>query len=205
VESLKFLRSLHNRGMASAVGVDLAGSPRNWTGLCHLDELLGCEVAKVHGDEEIVDFIVERSPSIVAIDAPLTLPRGDRAGSMRECDRALRRMGLRPLPLTLRSMRLLTMRGIRLRERLEDLGFKVIEVFPTGAQKILGISTKRDGIERLREDLRRLGLKNLPMDVDGDILDAATCALIGILHLKGLCVEVGDPEEGVIVMPKRFK
>jgi len=203
VESLKFLRSLHNRGMASAVGVDLAGSPRNWTGLCHLDELLGCEVAKVHGDEEIVDFIVERPPSIVAIDAPLTLPRGDRAGSMRECDRALRRMGLRPLPLTLRSMRLLTMRGIRLRERLEDLGFKVIEVFPTGAQKILGISTKR--VERLREDLRRLGLKNLPMDVDGDILDAATCALIGILHLKGLCVEVGDPEEGVIVMPKRFK
>ena len=191
--------------MVSAVGVDLAGSPRNWTGLCHLDEMLRCDALKVHRDEEIIDFIEERSPSIVAIDAPLTLPREGYAKSMRECDRALRRMGLKPLPLTLRSMRLLTLRGIRLRRRLEDRGFRVIEVFPTGAQKILGISTKRDGVERLREDLRRLGLKNLPIDVDGDILDAATCALIGILHLKGLCIEVGDPEEGVIVMPKRFK
>jgi len=191
--------------MVSAVGVDLAGSPKNWTGLCHLDEMLRCEALKVHRDEEIIDFIVERSPSIVAIDAPLTLPREGYAKSMRECDRALRRMGLRPLPLTLRSMRLLTLRGIRLKGRLEDLGFRVIEVFPTGAQKILGISTKREGIERLREDLRRLGLKNLPMDMDGDILDAATCAFIGILHLKGLCMEVGDPEEGLIVMPKKFK
>ena len=192
-------------GMISAVGVDLAGSPRNWTGLCYLDDVLRCEALKVHGDDEIIDFIEKKTPSIVAIDAPLTLPREGRAKSMRECDRALRRMGLRPLPLTLQSMMLLTQRGIGLRKRLEGLSFKVIEVFPTGAQKILGISTKRRGIERLREGLRRLGLKNLPMDMDGDILDAATCAFIGILYLKGLCIEVGDPEEGVIVMPKRFK
>ena len=74
--------------MVSAVGVDLAGSPRNWTGLCHLDEMLRCDALKVHLDEEIIDFIVERSPSIVAIDAPLTLPREGYAKSMRECDRA---------------------------------------------------------------------------------------------------------------------
>jgi len=61
IESLKSFVGFFDWGMASAVGVDLAGSPRNWTGLCHLDELLGCEVAKVHGDEEIVDFIVERA------------------------------------------------------------------------------------------------------------------------------------------------
>jgi len=191
--------------MVSAIGVDLAGSPKNWTGLCYLDETLRCDTLRVHEDEEIMRFIGERSPDLVAIDAPLTLPREGSIQSMRECDKALMRMGLKPLPLTLRSMRLLTMRGIKLREKLESLGFKVIEVFPTGAQKILKISTKRDGIKRLREDLRRLGLKNLPEEVDGDILDAATCAFIGILYLKGLCIEVGDPDEGVIVIPRRFK
>lgn len=191
--------------MISAVGVDLAGSPRNWTGLCYLNEMLRCEVLRVHEDDEIVNFIEEKSPNIVAIDAPLTLPQETSPRSMRKCDRALRKMGLRPLPLTLRSMKLLTLRGIKLRKRLENLGFKVIEVFPTGAQKILGISTKKEGVEKLREDLQRLGLKNLPEDVDGDLLDAATCAFIGILYLKRLCIEVGDPEEGVIVVPRRFK
>jgi len=102
-------------------------------------------------------------------------------------------------------MKLLTLRGIKLREKLESSGFRVIEVFPTGAQKILGISTKRDGIKRLREDLEKLGLKNLPKEIDGDILDAATCAFIGILYLKGLCIEVGDPDEGMIVIPRKFK
>ncbi|MCD6126358.1 MAG: DUF429 domain-containing protein [Thaumarchaeota archaeon] len=191
--------------MISTIGVDLAGSPRNWTGLCYLDETLRCEALRVHKDEEIIRFIEKKSPDLVAVDAPLTLPRKNLAQPMRECDRALMRMGLRPLPLTLRSMKLLTLRGIKLREKLESSGFRVIEVFPTGAQKILGISTKRDGVKRLREDLQRLGLKNLPKEIDGDILDAATCAFIGILYLKGLCIEVGDPDEGMIVIPRKFK
>jgi len=42
-------------------------------------------------------------------------------------------------------MRKLTMRGIKLREIFQSQGFHVIEVYPGGAQDVLGIPRKREG------------------------------------------------------------
>ena len=175
-----------------------------------MDSKLRCAVALAKRDNEILDFIVEKRPSLVAIDAPLTLPRGRRSlegsgPSMRECDRALKRLGLKPLPLTFKAMKQLTIRGIGIKRSLEGLGFRVIEVFPNGAQRVLGLPTKREGIENLRKALRSLGVKGVPDDQDGDILDAITCALVGLMYLRGECIELGDPREGVIIMPRSFK
>lgn len=194
------------KGFRGVVGVDLAGSRKRWTGLCYLDEGLRCELRKAKDDEEIVGFVVERMPKLVAIDAPLSLPRGWRGAdaggpAYRECDKRLLEMGIRLLPLTLRPMTMLTMRGIGLKRRLEELGYKVIEVYPGGAQDVLGISRK---CCEIKAGLEALGLKGLE-NAGKDELDAATCALVGWMYLRGMCVEVGDPEEGVIVMPKRFK
>ena len=184
------------------VGVDLAGLPTRITGLCYLDSRLICELAKAKEDYEIFSFIFEKSPEVIAIDAPLSLPRN---GMFRVCEREVMKLGVRPLSPLLRSMRTLTERAMRLRRILEERRYRVIEVFPTGARKLLNLPSKKMGRRALREALAAHGLKNIPEDVDQHLLDAVICALIGLYYLRGEYLEVGDPEEGVIILPKPRK
>ncbi len=179
--------------------MDLAGSPRRITGLCHLGFDLECVVARAKLDDEILSFIREADPSLVAIDAPLSFPLSGE--SMRACDKELKKMGLRPLPPVLGPMRMLTRRAIELKKTLEESGYEVIEVFPTGAQKLLDLPSKKD-LDALRSGLISLGVKDLPREVDVHVLDAVTCALVGLLYLRGEYLEVGKPGEGIIVLPK---
>lgn len=81
------------------IGIDLAGSPKRPTGLCILRDMI-VETHVVYSDEDILDFVRETQPSLVPIDAPLSLPKGrrtvhDRSGEhLRECDRELLRRGI---------------------------------------------------------------------------------------------------------------
>jgi len=184
--------------MPGVVGVDLAGLPTRVTGLCFLDSGLGCELARAGGDDEILSFIFSRGPRVVAIDAPLSFPR---RGMFRVCELELRKLGARPLSPLLKSMKDLTARGIRLKRVLEDRGYEVIEVFPTGSRRFLGLPPKRAGRKALLEALRAAGVKNIPSEADQHLLDAVICALIGLRYLRGEYLRVGDPEEGVIILP----
>jgi len=178
----------------------LAGSPKRVTGLCYLDSSMKCVAARAKLDDEILAFIQELKPRLVAIDAPLSFPPAGR--SMRRCDEKLKRLGLKPLPPTLGPMKMLTTRAVRLKKILESLGYEVIEVFPTGARPFLNFPSKKEGAKRLRESLLKLGVRGLPEEVDEHILDAVICAFIGLLYLKGEYVELGDAVEGTIIMPK---
>ncbi|RLG03835.1 MAG: DUF429 domain-containing protein [Thaumarchaeota archaeon] len=182
------------------VGVDLAGSSRRVTGLCRMGFELAAEVSKAYSDDEILAFASRDGVNVIAIDAPLTYPAPGR--SFRSCDAELRRIGVRLFPPLLGPMKALTDRGVRLRKILEKRGYKVIEVFPTGARGFLRLPPKRAGREALREALSRLGVRGIPENADQHMLDAVICALIGLYYLKGEYVEFGSPEEGVIVMPK---
>lgn len=181
-----------------SVGVDLAGSPKRMSGLCGMDFELRCETGAAREDEEVLVFVEGWGPEVVAIDAPLSTPR---QGVLRECDRRLIKMGIRLLPPAMKGMRALTDRGIALKKRLRELGYTVIETYPGGIQDLLGIPRKGRGLDALKEGLIRLGVKGLRCDETGDELDAVTCALAGIAYLKGRYIEVGDPEEGVIILP----
>ncbi len=189
------------------LGVDLAGSERRDTGICILDEELVARTFLVRSDEEVVGVALDVRPALVAIDAPLSIPKGrrsieDRSGPhLRECDRALLELGIRFFPVTLGPMRMLTQRGIRLKERLERLGFEVVEVFPGGAQDVLGIPRKSKGLEGLRRGLERLGIRGIREGATADELDAATAAYVGLLYLRGEATVLGG-EDGAIVMPK---
>jgi len=176
----------------------LAGLPTRITGLCFLDLDLGCELARAGGDDEILSFIFSRSPRVVAIDAPLSFPR---RGMFRACELELRGLGARPLSPLLRSMKALTARGIRLKRALEDQGYEVVEVFPTGSRRFLGLPPKRAGRKALLEALRAIGVKGIPSEADQHLLDAVICALIGLHYLRGEYLRVGDPGEGVIILP----
>lgn len=189
-----------------SLGVDLAGSSRRPTGVCLLDEDLNAETWVVYTDEKVLEAALEFQPKVVAIDAPLSLPHGrscvdDKTGPhLRECDKALLKLGIRFFPVTLGPMRVLTARGIRLKNALEARGFNVIEVYPGGAQDVLGIPRKAAGRGALRSGLERLGIKGLKSDVSADELDAVTAALVGLLYLRGEA-SVLEGRDGAIVMP----
>jgi hypothetical protein len=190
----------------SVVGLDLAGVEDRPTGLCILKDMKA-ETSLAYSDEEILKTIEGIRPEIVAIDAPLSLPTG--RGSMeqrtnvhlRECDKELRQRGIRFFPITLGPMRKLTTRGIKLREILENKHFRVIEVYPGGAQDILRIPRKQQGLEKLRAGLENLGINGLNDRMSDHELDAVTCAFVGKLFLEGKSVTYGSSEQA-IVMPR---
>jgi predicted nuclease with RNAse H fold len=189
-------------------GIDLAGVESRPTGLCIMDDLLCPSTSLLYADDEILDKTLECAPGVVAIDAPLALPRGRKSLTrrskihLRECDRELLRMGIKFFPLTLGPMRHLTERGMRLRAELEKKGLMVIETYPGAAQDILHIPRKGKGLEKLSQGLSQAGVRGLNTGLTGDELDAITCALVGIFYLRGKYRAIGDPDEILMILPQ---
>ncbi len=195
-------------GPGTAVGIDLSADARRASGVAVTDGRR-VRTGLLHTDEELVAFVRAVRPGVVAVDAPLWLPPGrrdihDRRGEhFRPCDRELLRRGIRFFPITLGAMRTLTERGIRLRSLLEAEGRRVIEVFPGGAQDVLGLPRKHHDLKGLRTGLRRLGLRGIRPSATHDELDAATAAYVGWLFLQGRAEVLGDWTHGAIVLPRR--
>jgi predicted nuclease with RNAse H fold len=188
----------------SVIGVDLAGVETRPTGICVLKNLkaktfLACN------DDEILTAIDEIEPQLVAVDAPLSLPKGRKTIEertsihLRECDKELLRRGIRFFPVTLGPMRKLTSRGIELRRILERKHLKVIEVYPGGAQDILGIPRKQKGLGNLRNGLKQLKIEGLTDGMSDHELDAVTCAYVGKLFLEGKTETYGTPRQAIIM------
>jgi predicted nuclease with RNAse H fold len=197
--------------MKRVVGLDLAGSPRRTTGFCFLGRGPEARIVELHTDDEILDATRAVRPEVVSIDAPLSLPRGrrtidDRSGPhLRSADRELQRLGIRFFPITLGPMRMLTRRGLRLKDQLESEGFHAVESYPGAAQDLLGIPRKQVGTAALRRGLLRTGLRGdlMRTDLSHDELDGVTCALVGRSYLTGDFFAIGDPSEGLMILPSR--
>ncbi len=91
-----------------------------------------------------------------------------------------------------------------LKDRLEALGFVVLETYPGAAQDLLGIKRRRDRLGL------QMGLRSL--DIGGDVnkpgitdheLDAITCAFVAGLYVEGDYLLLGEPEENLMVLPNR--
>ena len=191
------------------VGLDLAGSERRRTGFCTMDQQLSCETKVLYAEEEIIKETVAPRPDVVSIDAPLFLPKGRKSleikgpPHLRACDRVLLEMKIKFFPISLGPMRKLTERGMKLRAVFEGSGLSVIESFPGAIQDVLGMPRKQEGLERLRTALLRYGVRGevARKDLTGDELDAITCALVGKMFLEGDSRAIGDPEEGLMILP----
>ena len=164
----------------------------------------------LHSDPELRQLVRSVRPDLVVIDAPLSLPRGrrtieDRSGPhLRACDRELLHLKLPFFPLTLGPMRMLTVRGMRLADYLARQGIPVVEGYPGGSQDLWRIPRKNAGASVLQRGLRTLGLGG---DLDHrtlthDELDAVTIAWVGWKHLRGEGALIGDPAEGVMLLPR---
>jgi len=182
------------------MGIDLAGKEENPTGICILNnkELF---LKSLFSDYEIVDEVVLVDPVLVGIDAPLSLPWGRCClkrdcecavgGHFRQAERDIRRYG-RVLPLTFPGMNMLTYRGVKLGKQLRVRSM-VFETHPRTNQRILGFSD-------LQVDLNRYF--SISGEITDHTLDAALAALIGYFKLVNCCLELGDPVEGTIVIPR---
>jgi predicted nuclease with RNAse H fold len=189
-------------------GIDLAGVPHRASGWCLLDGLKA-KTALLYSDEEILDLVRREKPELVAIDAPLTLPPGRKSidertdNHYRLCDMELRRQKIPFFPITLGPMRVLTKRGIMLREILEDEGFRVVEIYPGGAQDIWHIPRAKRSLSGLRDGLRKRGISGLKKQCTDHELDAASGALVGLHFLQGKAHVYGDFKSGAIIMPSQ--
>jgi len=190
------------------VGVDLAGSPRRPTGICVLRGM----TARAHvaySDEDILGAIEQAKPDLVPMDAPLSLPEGrttvhDRRGEhLRECDRELQRRKIRFFPITLGPMRMLTDRGLALKEKIEAMECRAVECYPGAAQDLWGIPRQHRDRKGLLRGLRDLGVRGLTTEMTGDELDAVTAALVGRWFLIGKGEMLGG-DEGILVPQNRY-
>ncbi|MFB2622803.1 DUF429 domain-containing protein [Methanothermobacter marburgensis] len=178
----------------SVAGVDLAASDGNETGVAIIDGGK-VKVFSVFSFDGIIHSV--KSADTVAVDAPLSLPRGrcclrsdcscSRHGHFRRADLEIRRYGS-VLPLTWRGMRELTMRGIRIREALESHGVEVIETHPRTAEGML----ENAGLQLELCDTSNMSIHQR---------DALTAALVALLYSEGNFIELGDPSEGTIILP----
>ncbi len=170
-----------------SVGIDLAGFSRNPTGVATI-EFNGEEKIKthvLHGDDEIIHFVLSEKPDIVAIDAPFSFPE---KGLFRRSELALKRDGFSPLSPLFRGMRPLVERAIKLVRELRSQNIEVIEVLSSATRKVLMIDDKV--------------IKSKYPYASKDEIDAILCALTGKLFLEGKTKQYGRRENDCIVVPR---
>jgi predicted nuclease with RNAse H fold len=207
------------------VGIDLTSSPKKPSAYAALDANLSIiRLGLLSTDPEIVATIGKIQPAIVAIDAPLSLPKGlccleescscqqVSPGKGRTCERELRaRYGIMSYYTTKKSIiKVMVKRAIALKSEICRHGYQVIEVYPYATKvrlwgKDIRIPKKTTpaGLEFLREHLAALipGLEREGVK-SHDLCDALIAAYTAYLHARGMAEPVGDAEEGLLFIPK---
>lgn len=182
------------------IGIDLAGTSKNPTGWALLKGKT-VETCLFYTDSEILENTARNAPALVAIDAPLSLPK--KGEFLRKADREMIKKGYRVFPPNLPAMKKLTLRAIRLNKLIEEKKYKTIEVHPTSTRKALQMPLK--DWKAIQEILKTLGLKGeletRPLATHE--IDAVTAALTAVLHLKRQTERIGDNEKGHIIVPKK--
>ncbi|MEM2975459.1 MAG: DUF429 domain-containing protein [Candidatus Bathyarchaeia archaeon] len=183
------------------IGIDLAAKETNPSGWAVLKKK-AVQTCHLYHDTEIIECSVRLRPTVIAVDAPLSLPIH---GAMRFADKEMRRHGYSVFPPAFAAMKKLTLRAMKLADAFRLRGFSVIEIHPLSTRKALSMPLKEWG--KIQTVFTHIGL-------GGDIktrmlsaheIDAVTAAITGYLHQIGETEQIGDDVEGVIVVPKRME
>lgn len=176
--------------MSKAIGIDLAGLEKNPTGFAVISaKNINCEI--VFRDEDILKKITNENPRIVAIDAPLSMPKLGEI--IREVDKKLISTGYRVLPPLFGGMKSLTIRGIKLSKAINP-EIEVIEVHPTTSRIRLGLSP-----DNIIKQLIRAGWRVTKPNPSKDEIDAILAAITASLYLKGSADVIGNKKESIII------
>ena len=208
----------------SVLGIDLRASRKKPSSIAILDYHSHlCELASFYEDNELIKLVDDLRPDLVAIGAPLNLPSGfccldqscdcrfsvsDRKGRLLELE--LAKMGISCFYTNKGSIiRDLIYRGILLSKILREAGHNVIEVYPH-ATKMLHFGDKVPpknssiSVSFMSGHLAPLvsGMEKYADDLDRNSCDAIINAYTGQLHVQSGTDVLGDPEEGILVLPK---
>ena len=208
----------------SVLGVDLRASRKKPSSVAILDSHSHLtELASVYEDIELMKLVDDLRPDLVAIGAPLNLPSGfccldqscdcrfsvpDRKGRLLELE--LAKMGISCFYTNKGSIiRELIYRGILISQNLRGAGYNVIEVYPHASKMLLfgyKVPTKNSAasISYTIGHLTPLvsGMEKHADDLDRNSCDAIINAYTGQLHAQSNTDVLGDPEEGMLVLPK---
>lgn len=181
------------------IGIDLAGKEKNPTGWA-LWQNKTIFVHEIYKNEEIIHRSVKWNPTIIAIDAPLNMPK---KGIMRKADREMYKHGYPVFPPSFPAMEKLTLRAVKIKKQLTESGFNVIEVHPASTRKALQMPIKEWG--KIQAIFEHMGLKGnwTKKSLTSHEVDAITATLTADLHLKEKTESIGEREEGYIIVPKK--
>lgn len=174
-------------------------------------------------NRDIIALLKFYSPSVIAIDAPLSLPLGlccleescsckpKFSRKYRQCDQELRQQGIPCYPTSKKTfIKSLIYRGIELRTIIgrEIKHGQVIEVYPFASKvhllgKTIPQKTTKQGMSFLRDRLGDIlpSLKPYLDMFDHDLCDAAVAAYTALLHHQNRVNALGNSEEGLIFIP----
>lgn len=200
-----------------AMGVDV--SERRGLDIVVMSDSLVPQTLRSQTREGLGRALEQFAPEVIAIDSP---PAWGSSGKSRLAERALARLGIsshsvpsdrsafdRPFYAWMKV-------GFEVFAIAEKLGYEryrdgsvlrtAMEVFPYGTAVALagylppGQPSNREKMRWRTEVLTRAGV-DVRLLHTIDLVDAALAALTGVLALQGHRVGVGDPREGVIVLP----
>ena len=208
----------------SVLGVDLRASRKKPSSVAILDSYSHLtELGSFYEDIELMKLVDDLRPDLVAIGAPLNLPSGfccldqscdcrfsvpDRKGRLLELE--LAKMGISCFYTNKGSIiRELIYRGILLSQNLRGAGYNVIEVYPHATKMLLfgdKVPPKNSAVSvsYMIGHLTPLvsGMEKHADDLDRNSCDAIINAYTGQLHAQSNTDVLGDPEEGILVLPK---
>jgi hypothetical protein len=207
------------------IGIDLTSSPKKSSACIGLDKELNLIFTGFLKTDADIAALVSSQPSscLVAIDAPLTLPKGlccleescscqpESSRKGRGCERELARLGIPCYFTTKKSIiKPMVYRGIEIREGLERRGYQVIEVYPYASKarlwgRPIPKKTTSEGIAFLKDHIASF-LPCLSPYIDRfnhDLCDALVAAYTAYLYHLGETEGIGDSEEGAIYIPGR--
>ena len=208
----------------SVLGVDLRASKKKPSSIAILDsESHLTQLGSFLEDDELIKLAQEVQPKVVAIGAPLNLPSGfccldptcecrfsvpNRKGRLLELE--LAKMGISCFYTNKGSIiRDLIYRGIFLSKILQEAGHRVIEVYPHATKMLLfgdKVPPKNSAVSvsYMIGHLTPLvsGMEEHADDLDRNTCDAIINAYTGQLHAQSNTDILGDPEEGILVLPK---
>jgi len=204
------------------VGIDLASSARKASAYARLTDELEISFDLLRTDSDLLKAVEGDKPALVAIDAPLGLPRGaccleescgcQPLSKLRECEQELAKRGIPCFFTTKRSIiKPLVYRAIGLKEKLETQGYEVIEIYPYASKiclwgRPIPSKLKPEGLHFLRRKLSEL-LPRLSFkegELNHDLCDAILAAYTAWLFYHGQAEAIGNPVEGQIVIPIVF-
>lgn len=208
----------------SVLGIDLRASHKKPSAVAIVDSQSHLtELESFREDCEFTDLMGKVRPDLIAIGAPLNLPSGfccldqscdcrfsipGRKGRLLEVE--LAKMGISCFYTNKGSIiRELIYRGVRLSRDLKAAGYNVIEVYPH-ATKMLLFGDKlppKNSASSLIYMIDHLAPLISGMEKHVDTLDRNACdaiinAYTGQLHTQSETDVLGDPEEGLLVLPK---